>query len=498
MNHSCNPNCATQKWIVNGQVRIGLFAIKNIRAGTELTFDYKFVRFSSEAQKCLCGEPNCKGFIGTVKKDTELFETDEDETDNDEGQQTVSGIDDPEVMASLAKALLRKETVKELTPALATLLNTTDETCLRRFVALHGLQILQTLLRQHCKCPTIALMISKAFLLLPVTNKNMVEDIKLESIVEKLPMDNEEVKGIIESLKEKWAQLEHSFTIPRTEAVRSLTPNSITSVSAGSASGSLLSSASVGYSLGDGKETFLKPSKWQRTESESLRNDRSIISEKIQEERHSFPPRKRPQQNYPPRKSNESRLHERVELLEGWKEAKTSDGQTYYYNSKTRQTRWDPPSLPSDSRSSPLMSSSLVEGLHSKDIEAIISRAKAAATQRASSDSHERQEKEMPSFAISDPLKQANDLHGKIRDEISQVVVKFLSRYKDQFSSPAAFKEMARKLTHGLADKEYRGLIIQNPTATSFEITKTKRHKILEYLCQYLVSHNFKGVKPDT
>ena len=44
INHSCSPNCETQKWIVKGFRRIGIFAIKNIKKGEELTFDYKYER----------------------------------------------------------------------------------------------------------------------------------------------------------------------------------------------------------------------------------------------------------------------------------------------------------------------------------------------------------------------------------------------------------------------------------------------------------------------
>ena len=33
MNHSCEPNLETQKWNVNGDVRVGLFAVKDIPAG---------------------------------------------------------------------------------------------------------------------------------------------------------------------------------------------------------------------------------------------------------------------------------------------------------------------------------------------------------------------------------------------------------------------------------------------------------------------------------
>lgn len=36
MNHSCLPNCETQKWTVNGDTRIGIFARQDIPAGTEL------------------------------------------------------------------------------------------------------------------------------------------------------------------------------------------------------------------------------------------------------------------------------------------------------------------------------------------------------------------------------------------------------------------------------------------------------------------------------
>lgn len=33
MNHSCQPNCETQKWTVNGDTRVGLFAVCDIPVG---------------------------------------------------------------------------------------------------------------------------------------------------------------------------------------------------------------------------------------------------------------------------------------------------------------------------------------------------------------------------------------------------------------------------------------------------------------------------------
>ena len=45
MNHSCDPNCVLQKWVVGNRVRIGIFSIKPVLQGQELTFDYKFERY---------------------------------------------------------------------------------------------------------------------------------------------------------------------------------------------------------------------------------------------------------------------------------------------------------------------------------------------------------------------------------------------------------------------------------------------------------------------
>ncbi|XP_028316425.1 histone-lysine N-methyltransferase ASH1L isoform X2 [Gouania willdenowi] len=65
INHSCEPNCEMQKWSVNGVYRIGLFALKEITNGTELTYDYNFHSFNTEEQQaCKCGSESCRGIIG--------------------------------------------------------------------------------------------------------------------------------------------------------------------------------------------------------------------------------------------------------------------------------------------------------------------------------------------------------------------------------------------------------------------------------------------------
>lgn len=96
INHSCSPNCETQKWTVNGDVRIGLFALCDIEAGeltnilsnsytyvlciesdiddpfdvnlvpadTELTFNYNMHCVGNRRTTCNCGSDNCSGFLG--------------------------------------------------------------------------------------------------------------------------------------------------------------------------------------------------------------------------------------------------------------------------------------------------------------------------------------------------------------------------------------------------------------------------------------------------
>ncbi|ESN96186.1 hypothetical protein HELRODRAFT_107348, partial [Helobdella robusta] len=70
MNHSCQPNCETQKWNVNGDVRVGLFAMRFIEAGEELTFNYNFDCLGDKKTICHCGMPVCSGFLGERPKST--------------------------------------------------------------------------------------------------------------------------------------------------------------------------------------------------------------------------------------------------------------------------------------------------------------------------------------------------------------------------------------------------------------------------------------------
>lgn len=72
VNHSCEPNSIAEKWSVNGYYRVGLFALRDIEPGEEITYDYNFYSYNLEHQQaCYCGSSKCRGVIGgKSKRDT--------------------------------------------------------------------------------------------------------------------------------------------------------------------------------------------------------------------------------------------------------------------------------------------------------------------------------------------------------------------------------------------------------------------------------------------
>lgn len=65
INHCCNPSCTAKIIKVEGKKRIVIYALRDIDANEELTYDYKFERETNDAERirCLCGAPGCKGYL---------------------------------------------------------------------------------------------------------------------------------------------------------------------------------------------------------------------------------------------------------------------------------------------------------------------------------------------------------------------------------------------------------------------------------------------------
>ncbi|CAI7857655.1 unnamed protein product [Closterium sp. NIES-54] len=81
VNHSCDPNCETRKWTVLGEIRVGIFARKDIEPGCELTYDYDYEWYGGDKVKCRCGAAACVGFLGAksraFQEDTYLWVDDD-------------------------------------------------------------------------------------------------------------------------------------------------------------------------------------------------------------------------------------------------------------------------------------------------------------------------------------------------------------------------------------------------------------------------------------
>lgn len=59
LNHSCDPNCEA----IQSRGRIWMTALRPIKEGEELTFNYGFDMENWADHRCLCGTDRCVGFI---------------------------------------------------------------------------------------------------------------------------------------------------------------------------------------------------------------------------------------------------------------------------------------------------------------------------------------------------------------------------------------------------------------------------------------------------
>lgn len=211
INHSCDPNSETQKWTVNGELRIGFFNKKFIAAGDEITFDYHFQRYGKEAQKCFCEAPNCRGWIGdtpeeekekiekkekrekdTRKKKEEKKPTDymEDEDLEEEIDKLCSGgLKNRAHTLTLSRLMVRSRELEHRTRLLR-LIQSGEQPCRRLFLDYHGLRLIWSYVMDISTNETeeaqqFRLEVLKTLNTLPIPNKTMLMDSKVYSVVEK-------------------------------------------------------------------------------------------------------------------------------------------------------------------------------------------------------------------------------------------------------------------------------------------------------------------------
>jgi uncharacterized protein len=71
INHSCEPNCEA---VEDEESRVFIYALRDIRRGEELTYDYHYVldephnAANKKLYPCYCGTPKCRGTILAKKR----------------------------------------------------------------------------------------------------------------------------------------------------------------------------------------------------------------------------------------------------------------------------------------------------------------------------------------------------------------------------------------------------------------------------------------------
>ncbi|KAF9416858.1 histone methyltransferase set2 [Podila epigama] len=186
INHSCNPNCHLEKWIVGSKVRIGIFSIKEIKYGEELTFDYQFERYGLAEDADQDEIELEKDIILQAPKKKSLEDDFYLKERNDETPVAPLGIEDPKLMEKLARIMFMQPKVPKSKRLLAKLMATTDRTCLRRFLTLRGLVILKAWLRHYKDEPDIVIGILILLPNLPLASRNAIEDSMIEDAVQEV------------------------------------------------------------------------------------------------------------------------------------------------------------------------------------------------------------------------------------------------------------------------------------------------------------------------
>jgi hypothetical protein len=242
-NHSCNPNCYVDKWVVGEKLRMGIFAERHIKAGEELVFNYNVDRYGADPQPCYCGEPNCTGYIGgktQTERATKLSHATIEALGIDDGdgwdtavakrpRKKKTGEDDEEYVNNVQPKGLDEEGVRKV---MATLMQCKekwiavklldriqrcgDDKVRNRVVQMHGYQILRSTLTTWKDDNNVVLQILDILYKFPRLTRNKISDSKIEATVETLVnSEHEDVAFEAKRLIEEWSKLEVAYRIPR-------------------------------------------------------------------------------------------------------------------------------------------------------------------------------------------------------------------------------------------------------------------------------------------
>lgn len=339
-NHSCNPNCYVDKWVVGDKLRMGIFALRNVQAGEELVFNYNVDRYGADPQPCYCAEPNCVGFIGgktqteratklpaatvealgidgsdgwdtAVAKKPRRKRADEDDEDYVNSIQP-RGLDEEDARKVMATLMQCKE--KWIAVKLLERIQRCDEErvvhCVMR---MHAYQILRTVLNTFITDHNVVLQVLSILDGFPRLTRNKIQDSKIEATIEPLTRsEHEDVASKANKLLGDWSKLEVAYRIRR----RKLDPTT-PAVNA-------FEDRRGGYAR---EEEAAQPKAAAPQTIDAPKGPRSSLPQRSNTFG-QFNPRPRPRPFNP--------------LPEGWFATKDAAGRTYFYD-KQGNTTWERP-----------------------------------------------------------------------------------------------------------------------------------------------------------
>lgn len=402
-NHSCNPNCFVDKWVVGDKLRMGIFTKRDIVAGEEITFDYNVDRYGSEAQPCYCGEPNCIGVLGgktqteAVSRLPQILIEALELTNADEAQwakqqrkrkkKSPEELDEdysdglpvkPMSETSVSKVMssLIQSREKWLVMKLLTRIGSTNDNAIHaRVMQMHGYQIFSTLLRDWKDHNDIVLLILRILAQWPKLTKNKISSSTIESTVQNLANEssNLEIKEIAHDLLTDWSSLKMAYRIPRrvrqpgegSTSPRELEkreqenlvkkPTSTAAAAAAITNGKIVKQRQPVDGAPSGPAKRKHPTHYGHTAafttgSNSHNNSHNNVNDNNNTTNLFF-------------RHNAQALQEELSLPPDWEVAIDPKNQMpYYYNRVLNVTQWErPPNPPSDSYSSSIKSGLLKE-----------------------------------------------------------------------------------------------------------------------------------------
>lgn len=242
-NHSCNPNCYVDKWVVGEKLRMGIFASRHIKAGEELVFNYNVDRYGAKPERCYCGEHNCTGFLGgktQTERATKLSHATIEALGIDDGdgwdtaiakkpRKRKTGEDDEEYVSNVEPKGLDEDGVRKVMATLmqckekwiavkllSRIQRCDDDRVRNRVVQMHGYQILRTTLTTWKDDNNVVLQVLDILYRFPRLTRNKIQDSKIELTVETLTSsEHEDVAFEAKRLLDDWSKLEVAYRIPR-------------------------------------------------------------------------------------------------------------------------------------------------------------------------------------------------------------------------------------------------------------------------------------------